>query len=165
MPSTKGGETSNYPSRGWITHRSKRSQGDGATTSDQQCGQWTIRCEDNIWLDGKWTTQRSKRYNGDKQIDRDHFESNHNSQARRALATAVKQDFPDAGQNKDIKMSKDDHQFINMLSQSSKLADGHYSVCLPVRNKSLCMPNNRAVAEQRALNLRKIFARDGWMHS
>lgn len=76
-----------------------------------------------------------------------------------------KQDFPDAGQNEDIEMSKDDHQFIDMVSQSSKLVDGHYSVCLPVKNKSLCMPNNRSVAEQRALNLRKRFSRDVKFHA
>ena len=58
-----------------------------------------------------------------------------------------KQDFPDAGQEEDIEMSKDDHQFINMVSVSSKLVNGHYSICLPVRSKSLCMPNDRAVAK------------------
>lgn len=57
-------------------------------------------------------------------------------------------------------MSKGDHQFISMVSQSAVLEDDHYSVCLPVKKKSLCMPNNRAVAEQRALNLRKMFSRD-----
>ncbi|KAJ8377835.1 hypothetical protein AAFF_G00251540 [Aldrovandia affinis] len=76
-----------------------------------------------------------------------------------------KQDFPDAGQNEDIEMSKDDHQFMNMVSQSSKLMDGQYSVCLPIRNKSLCMPNNRSVAEQRVLNLRKRFSRDVKFHT
>ncbi|KAJ8366529.1 hypothetical protein AAFF_G00350830, partial [Aldrovandia affinis] len=76
-----------------------------------------------------------------------------------------KQDFPDAGQNEDIEMSKDDHQFMNMVSQSSKLVDGQYSVCLPIRNKSLCMPNNRSVAEQRVLNLRKRFSRDVKFHT
>ncbi|KAJ8397167.1 hypothetical protein AAFF_G00010210 [Aldrovandia affinis] len=76
-----------------------------------------------------------------------------------------KQDFPDAGQNEDIEMSKDDHQFMNMVSQSSKLVDGQYSVCLPIRNKSSCMPNNRSVAEQRVLNLRKRFSRDVKFHT
>ncbi|TWW77721.1 hypothetical protein D4764_12G0011110 [Takifugu flavidus] len=57
-------------------------------------------------------------------------------------------------------MSKDDHQFISIVSQSAVLEDGHYSVCLPVKKKGLCRPNNRAVAEQRALNLRKRFSRD-----
>ncbi|GAA6232368.1 uncharacterized protein LOC120493481, partial [Lates japonicus] len=75
-----------------------------------------------------------------------------------------KQDFPDAGQNEDTEMSKEDHQFISMVSQSAKLEDGHYSVCLPVRKKTLYMPNNRAVAEQHALNLRKRFSRDVKFH-
>ncbi|KAM4561412.1 uncharacterized protein V3H82_015431 [Fundulus diaphanus] len=71
-----------------------------------------------------------------------------------------KLDFPDAGLSEDIEMSKEDHQFMNMVSQSAQLKDGHYSICLPLRNKSLCMPNNRSVAEQRALNLRKRFTKD-----
>lgn len=71
-----------------------------------------------------------------------------------------KLDFPDAGQNEDIEMSKDDHQFVSLVSQSTILVDGHYSVCLPVRKELLCMPNNRAVAVQRALNLKKRFSRD-----
>ena len=71
-----------------------------------------------------------------------------------------KQDFPDAGQEEDIEMSKDDHQFISMVSQSATLKDSHYNVCLPVKKKNVCMPNNRAVAEQRALNLQKRFLKD-----
>lgn len=46
-----------------------------------------------------------------------------------------KQDFPDAGQNEDIEMSKDYHQFMDMVSQSSKLVDGHYSVCLSAKRQ------------------------------
>ncbi|KAL7880976.1 hypothetical protein SRHO_G00032300 [Serrasalmus rhombeus] len=76
-----------------------------------------------------------------------------------------KQDFPDAGQNENIEMSKEDYQFMAKVSQSAKLVDGHYSICLPLRNKSMCIPNNRSVAEQRALNLRKRFTRDVKLHS
>lgn len=71
-----------------------------------------------------------------------------------------KMDFPDAGQSEDIEMSKEDHQFINMVSQSSQLKDGYYSICLPLRNKSICKPNNRSLAEQCALNLKKRFSKD-----
>lgn len=71
-----------------------------------------------------------------------------------------KQDFPDAGQCEDIEMSKDDHKFISMVSHSAELENGHYSVCLPVKNEKLHLPNNRSVAEQRALNLKKRFSRD-----
>lgn len=66
-------------------------------------------------------------------------------------------------QSEDTEMSKDD-QFINMVSQSTKHEDGHYSICLPLKNKPLCMPNNRAVAEQCALNLQKRFSRDIKFH-
>ncbi|KAL7833114.1 hypothetical protein SRHO_G00301320 [Serrasalmus rhombeus] len=76
-----------------------------------------------------------------------------------------KQDFPDAGQNENIEMSKEDHQFMDKVSQSAKLVDGHYSICLQLRNKSMCIPNNRSVAEQRVLNLRKRFTRDVKLHS
>lgn len=61
-------------------------------------------------------------------------------------------------------MSKDDDQFISMVSRSSILVDDRYSVCLPVRNKSLCMPN-RSVAKQRVLNLQKGFSRDAKLHT
>lgn len=71
-----------------------------------------------------------------------------------------KQDFPDAGQDENLEMSKEDRQFLNMVSQSAKLEDGHYSICLPVRSKALCLPSNREVAVQRALNLQKRFTRD-----
>lgn len=75
-----------------------------------------------------------------------------------------KQDFPDAGLTEKIEMSKEAHQFMSMASQSTKLKDGHYSICLPVNNKELHMPNNRSVAEQRALNLKKRFSRDKGYH-
>lgn len=58
-------------------------------------------------------------------------------------------------------MSMDDHWFMAMVSQSSlRLFDSHYSICLPVKNKSLSLPNNRSVTEQRAMNLPKRFMRD-----
>lgn len=57
-------------------------------------------------------------------------------------------------------MFKEDHQFLNIMSQSAKLEHGHYSVCLPMRNKALYLPNNREIAEQCALNLWKRFSRD-----
>lgn len=44
-----------------------------------------------------------------------------------------KHDIPDAGQSEDIEMSKDDHQFISMVSQSTKHEDGNYIICLPLR--------------------------------
>lgn len=37
-------------------------------------------------------------------------------------------------------------------------------ITVSVKNKSLCMPNNRSVVEQRALNLKKRFSRDVKFH-
>lgn len=52
-------------------------------------------------------------------------------------------------------MSQEDLQFMDSVSQSTKLVKGHYCIGLPLKNKELKMPNNRVVAEQRPLNLKK----------
>lgn len=49
---------------------------------------------------------------------------------------------------------------MELVTQSAKLVDGHYQVALPLRKSKLSMPNNRKVAEQRALNLQRRFKRD-----
>lgn len=49
----------------------------------------------------------------------------------------------------------EDCQFLDMVTQSARLVDGHYSIALPLRNKELKMPNNRKGAEQRALKFVK----------
>ncbi len=49
---------------------------------------------------------------------------------------------------------------MKMMSESAKLVDGHYSLCLPLKNKAIQMPNNHVVAEQRALNLKRKFIRN-----
>ncbi len=42
-----------------------------------------------------------------------------------------------------------------MVTDSLKLEGGHYSIGLPLRNKDVRMPDNKIIAEQRALNLKK----------
>lgn len=61
-------------------------------------------------------------------------------------------------------MSREDIQFLEMVSQSAKLIEGHYSIGLPLRNTVFKMPNNRKVAEQRALNLKK-FTKNPQFHA
>lgn len=148
-----------------MTHRSKCSRGDGAITRGQQLDNgphavrtilgWTVngllRGVSDIVGTNRLTEVTANRISVAK--------------LEELWQLQFKQDFPDAGQNENIEMSKDDHQFINKVSQSAKLVDGHYNVCLPVRNMSLCMPINRSVAEQRALNLRKRFSRDAKFHA
>ncbi len=53
-----------------------------------------------------------------------------------------------------IEMSKEDHH-----------KDGHYSLCLPLKNKAIQMPNNHVVAEQRALHLKRKLIRNPEFHA
>lgn len=45
-------------------------------------------------------------------------------------------------------MSKEDQLFMDRVSESAKLVNGHYSIGLPLKNKDVKIPKNRAVAEQ-----------------
>lgn len=47
-----------------------------------------------------------------------------------------KMDFPECSQNEQTSYSKDDHKFIEMVTDSAKLVDGHYEIGLLLR-KSL----------------------------
>ena len=59
--------------------------------------------------------------------------------------------FPRVTQDELLELSREDLQFMDNVS----LVEGHFCIGLPPKNKELCMPNNRAMAEQLALNLRK----------
>lgn len=69
-------------------------------------------------------------------------------------------DFPEGRKHDEVEMSREDHQFMDMAMESAKLMDGHYTICLPLKNRLVNMPNNRSVAEQRARNLRLKFLRN-----
>lgn len=64
-----------------------------------------------------------------------------------------KTDFPENAQDELVAMSKEDIQFMDMVSQSVKLRDVHYCIGLPLKRKDVVLPNNRITTEQRALNL------------
>ncbi|KAJ8410931.1 hypothetical protein AAFF_G00179660 [Aldrovandia affinis] len=51
-------------------------------------------------------------------------------------------------------MSRED-PFIERVSQSAKLVNGHYNIGLPLRKEDAEFPNNRCMAEQRALSLKR----------
>ena len=48
-------------------------------------------------------------------------------------------------------MSQEDHMFMERVSNSVKLVDGHYRIGLPLRNGDTEFQNNHSVAVQRAL--------------
>ncbi len=62
-------------------------------------------------------------------------------------------------------MSKEDHQFMDFVSHSAKPINGHYHIGLPLRNEKVAMPNNRAIVEQRSLNLQRKFRRNAYFHA
>lgn len=57
-------------------------------------------------------------------------------------------------------MSKQDECFFESVSNSVKMVDGHYSISLPLKQRCLEMPNNKTVAEQRSLSLKKRLSKD-----
>ena len=100
---------------------------------------------------------RSRTKNGYPQI-----QTNRISVARpeELWAQQFKYDFPEDAQGEQLELSKEDQLFMDRVSESAKLVDGHYSIGLPLKNKEVKMPNNRAVAEQRALNMKKKLQRN-----
>lgn len=60
----------------------------------------------------------------------------------------LKVDVPETVQDEQLSLSREDQRFMESVSESAELADGHYSIGLPVRQRCLKMPNNKTVAEQ-----------------
>ncbi|KAL3981342.1 small subunit ribosomal protein S12 [Sarotherodon galilaeus] len=67
----------------------------------------------------------------------------------------LRYDFPECNQEEQLEMSREDLQFMDSVTLSARLVNGHYCIGLPLKNKEIRMPNNRVLAEQRALNLKK----------
>ncbi|CAI5649405.1 unnamed protein product [Oreochromis niloticus] len=76
-----------------------------------------------------------------------------------------KSDFPECERNEKQEMSREDLQFLEIATESATIVDGHYSIALPLRNKRIKMPNNRKVAEQRALHLKRKLERNTPFHT
>lgn len=66
-----------------------------------------------------------------------------------------KADFPECSQDEQPGLSREDHKFMELVTNSVRLVDGHYQIGLPLRKKEVNMSNNRRISEQRALNLRR----------
>lgn len=77
----------------------------------------------------------------------------------------TKADFPECAQDEQLGLSKEDCHFMEMVTRSAMLVDGHYSVGLSLRQDDLRMPNNKTIAEQQALSLKRRFNRDNVFHA
>ncbi|KAJ8356219.1 hypothetical protein SKAU_G00190130 [Synaphobranchus kaupii] len=64
-------------------------------------------------------------------------------------------DFSERSCEDKTEMSQEDRKFLQSVEQSAQLINGHYYISLPFKTKSVKMPNNRTVAEQRATKLKK----------
>ncbi len=73
-------------------------------------------------------------------------------------------DFPECSHDEQPALSREDARFMKLAADSAKLVNGHYQVALPLRDNQLKMPNNRKVAEQRAVILKRRFMKDSLFH-
>lgn len=71
-----------------------------------------------------------------------------------------KTDFPECSHDEQPGMSREDQRFMKLVRDSVKLLNGHYQIALPLRDNQVRMPNNRKIAEQRAVNLCRRFKKD-----
>lgn len=76
------------------------------------------------------------------------------------LVSQYNTDFNEKAYEERNEMSVDDKSFLNVVNESVSIRDGHYCINLPFKSDSVMMPNNRVVAEQRLLNLKRKFKRD-----
>ncbi len=73
----------------------------------------------------------------------------------------LEQDFADLRPN-DQALSHEDKKFLSIMEQGThQCLDGHYEMPLPFRDKeSMCLPNNRPLAEQRLRKLKRRLETD-----
>ncbi|KAL7849609.1 hypothetical protein SRHO_G00212320 [Serrasalmus rhombeus] len=75
-----------------------------------------------------------------------------------------KMDFPESSQDEQLGLSWKDSKFLRMASETVTLSNGHYSIALPLKDRDIRMPDNRAIVEQRALSLKRKFIREKDFH-
>ena len=76
------------------------------------------------------------------------------------LVHQYNQEFSELACNEKQENSFEDKKFLHMVNSSVKRKDGHYEIPLPFRQDNIRLPNNRKLAEQRALSLACKFQKD-----
>ena len=61
-------------------------------------------------------------------------------------------------------MSPEDRRFLKLMNENVTIADGHYVVPLPFKDKNVKLPDNRQQAIQRCLSLKKRLKKDSQFH-
>ena len=80
------------------------------------------------------------------------------------LITQYNTDFVEKSYEDKKEMSIEDKQFLKIVEDSATMVDGHYSFKLPFRSHDVSLPNNRQVAEQRLLSLKRKFLKNASFH-
>ncbi len=73
-------------------------------------------------------------------------------------------DFPDRNYSDKTEMSQEDRKFMQSVEQSIQYKDGHYCIGLPFKNDPAKLPNNRCIAEQRAIGLKRKLSNNPKFH-
>lgn len=76
------------------------------------------------------------------------------------LVSQYNTDFNERVYDEKSEMSVDDKRFMNIANETVKVREGHYCINLPFKTDNITMPNNRLIAEQCLLNLKRKFKRD-----
>ncbi|KAL0157129.1 hypothetical protein M9458_048375, partial [Cirrhinus mrigala] len=69
-------------------------------------------------------------------------------------------DFPERNYSDKMEMSQEDRKFMQSVEQSIRYKDGHYCIGLPFKNDPANLPNNRCIAEQRAIGLKRKLSKN-----
>ncbi|KAL2102335.1 hypothetical protein ACEWY4_001503 [Coilia grayii] len=96
-----------------------------------------------------------------------HISSNRISVARleELLVNQYNSDFPERMYEEKAEPSFEDKKFLRIADESAVKKNGHYVMRLPFRDENLSMPNNKAVAELRAMTLRRKLSKNKAFHS
>ena len=78
---------------------------------------------------------------------------------------SVNQDYPESVIDDRREYSQDDKKFLNLMNESKTQVDGHYELCLPIRNSDVKLPDNKVQAQQRLCSLQKKLTRDAQFHN
>lgn len=80
------------------------------------------------------------------------------------LEKQYEHDFKDFNKDEKEELSQDDKRFLQIMEESVKFENGHYSLRLPFKNPNVDLPNNRCVAQQRLSGLKRKMERNESFH-
>ncbi|XP_072041348.1 uncharacterized protein [Amphiura filiformis] len=71
------------------------------------------------------------------------------------MTSMFNQDFSERSKEDMLKPSIEDQRFMGMVTESTRLVDGHYEIALPLRDRNKAMVDNRVQALKRAEHLKR----------